>query len=172
MLLGRREGRLIGWNDDRHLMTVAGTRGGKGASLIIPNLLLYGGSVLAIDPKGELARITGRRRAQLGKLVVLDPFDENGRFERGHYNPLDELDPKGKEVIDEAGAIAQALVIYSGQGDPHWTSAARGLLRALILLELELDKGAANLVNVRQLLMLTHPALVAAADAKGVSKAA
>ena len=30
-------------------------------------------------------------------------------------------------MIDEAGAIAQALVVYSGQGDPHWTSAARGL---------------------------------------------
>ena len=29
LLLGRREGRLIGWSDDRHLLTVAGTRGGK-----------------------------------------------------------------------------------------------------------------------------------------------
>ena len=140
--------------------------------MIIPNLLLYGGSVLAIDPKGELAYHTGRKRAELGKLVVLDPFDENGRFKSGHYNPVDELDPNGKEVIDEAGAIAQALVIYSGQGDPHWTSAARGLLRALILLELELDKGAANLVNVRQLLMLTHPAIEATAKAHGISKAA
>jgi len=43
---------------------------------------------------------------------VLDPFGENGRWPTGHYNPLDELDPAGKEVIDEAGAIAQALVVY------------------------------------------------------------
>ena len=50
---------MIGWKDDRHALTVAGTRAGKGASLIVPNLLLYPGSVLAIDPKGELARITG-----------------------------------------------------------------------------------------------------------------
>src|SRR5262245_25017902 len=49
LLLGRRERRLIGWSDDRHLLTVAGTRAGKGSSLIIPNLLLYQGSVLAID---------------------------------------------------------------------------------------------------------------------------
>src|SRR5262245_56552849 len=74
MLLGKRDGELIGWSDDRHLLTVAGTRGGKGASLIVPNLLLYGGSVLAIDPKGALARITGHQRAKLGTLVVLDPF--------------------------------------------------------------------------------------------------
>src|SRR5688572_31883071 len=105
LLLGYRGDRTIGWKDDRHALSVAGTRAGKGASLIVPNLLLYPGSVLAIDPKGELARITGRRRKELGnKLVVLDPFGENGRWKSGNYNPLDELDPKGKEVIDEAGA--------------------------------------------------------------------
>lgn len=171
LLLGRREGRLIGWSDDRHLLTVAGTRAGKGASLIIPNLLLYGGSVLAIDPKGELARETGRRRSELGKLVVLDPFGENGRIKTGHYNPLDELDPKGKEVIDEAGAIAQALVVYSGQGDPHWTSAARGLLRAVILLVLGLGPEWRNLISVRELIMLTHPVLASTAKAQGIQPA-
>jgi type IV secretion system protein VirD4 len=159
LLLGRREGRLIGWSDDRHLLTVAGTRGGKGASLIIPNLLLYGGSVLAIDPKGELARITGRRRAELGKLVVLDPFGENGRFPGGAYNPLDELDPDSKEVIDEASAVAQALVFYSGMGDPHWSQAAYAAVRAIILMALTLDPEYRNLVSVRQFLMLTHPLL-------------
>ena len=59
-------------------------------------------------------------------------------------------------MIDEAGAIAQALVVYSGQGDPHWTSAARALLRALILLVLTLEERYRNLVSVRDLLMLTH----------------
>lgn len=159
VLLGYRRQRPIGWNDNRHLLTVAGTRAGKGASLIIPNLLLYVGSVLAIDPKGELARITGRRRAELGKLVVLDPFDENGRYRTGSYNPLDELDPKGKEVIDEAGGIAEALVFYSGKGDPHWTAAAREAVRGIILMTLMLDEKYRNLVSVRQFLMLTHPVL-------------
>jgi type IV secretion system protein VirD4 len=149
---------------------VAGTRAGKGASLIVPNLLLFPGSVLAIDPKGELARITGRTRAALGALVVLDPFGENGRWESGSFNPLDELDPKGKEVIDEAGAIAQALVIYSGQGDPHWTSAARALLRALILLVLRLEEKYRNLVSVREMLMLTHPVLEANASAQRLKR--
>jgi type IV secretion system protein VirD4 len=58
LLLGRRDGRVIGWNDDRHLMTIAGSRAGKGVSLIIPNLLFYEGSAVVIDPKGENARIT------------------------------------------------------------------------------------------------------------------
>jgi type IV secretion system protein VirD4 len=170
LFLGYRGGRLAGWKDDRHALSVAGTRAGKGASLIIPNLLLYPGSVLAIDPKGELARITGRRRAELGKLVVLDPFGESGRKESDHFNPLDELDADSREVIDEAGAIAQALVIYSGQGDPHWTSAARALLRALILLVLRLDGKYRNLVSVRELLMLNHPVLEANASAQKLKR--
>jgi type IV secretion system protein VirD4 len=159
LLLGYRRKRAIGWNDDRHLLTVAGTRAGKGASLIVPNLLLYAGSVLAIDPKGELARITGRQRAKLGKLVVLDPFGENGRYPTGCYNPLDELDPKATEVIDEAGAVAQALIFYSGKGDPHWSAAAADAVRAIILMTLSLEEKYRNLVSVRQLLMLTHPEL-------------
>ncbi len=62
LLVGRRAGRVIGWNDDRHMMTIAGNRAGKGVSLIIPNLLFYEGSAVVIDPKGENARITARRR--------------------------------------------------------------------------------------------------------------
>jgi type IV secretion system protein VirD4 len=103
--------------------------------------------------------------------VVLDPFGENGRFGSGHYNPLDELDRDGKEVIDEAGAVAQALVVFSGHGDPHWTAAARGLLRALILLVLGFDQKSRNLISVRELIMLTHPALTSAAKAQGTKPA-
>lgn len=64
LLMGRRDGRLIGWRDDRHVMTIAGSRAGNGVSLIIPNLLFYGGSALVIDPKGENARITAGRRGR------------------------------------------------------------------------------------------------------------
>ena len=75
IILGYRNGRGIGSMDNRHILTIAGSRGGKGRSLIIPNMLMYEGSVLAIDPKGELARITSRARAEMGqRVIVLDPF--------------------------------------------------------------------------------------------------
>lgn len=61
LLLGELYGHLIGLEDDRHIITVAGSRSGKGVSMIIPNLLFYRGSVLVIDPKGELASITARK---------------------------------------------------------------------------------------------------------------
>jgi len=56
IFLGEVDGCLIGTpeNEDRHMITVAGSRAGKGVSAIVPNLLTYKGSILAIDPKGEL----------------------------------------------------------------------------------------------------------------------
>ena len=64
ILLGKRAGRLVGWNDNRHMLTIGVSRAGKGVSLIAPNLTFYPGSALVIDPKGENARITAGRRGQ------------------------------------------------------------------------------------------------------------
>ena len=65
ILLGAVGSTLVGVRDDRHICTIAGSRAGKGVSAIIPNLIHYQGSVLAIDPKGELASITAQRRAEI-----------------------------------------------------------------------------------------------------------
>ncbi len=93
LLLGTLEDQLIGVADDRHMITVAGSRAGKGVSVIIPNLIFYPGSVLAIDPKGELASITARRRAKglSQKVFVLDPFDrttERVQPYKASFNPM------------------------------------------------------------------------------------
>ncbi|MEQ1615981.1 MAG: type IV secretory system conjugative DNA transfer family protein [Hyphomicrobiaceae bacterium] len=156
IILGFRNGRGIGSMDNRHILTVAGSRGGKGVSLIVPNLLLYDGSVLAIDPKGELARITARARRQKGqKVVVLDPFGESG-LSSGSFNPLDELDPLSKHVKDDAAQIADALIV-ANERDPHWTDSARILIKALILYTLTLPKEDRHLITVWRLLAATHP---------------
>ena len=50
------------------LMTIAGPRQGKGVSTIIPNLLVYAGSMLVLDVKGENFAWTGEaRRRRLGQ---------------------------------------------------------------------------------------------------------
>lgn len=165
-LLGRRQGQEIGWNDDRHLLTVAGSRAGKGVSLIIPNLLLYEGSAVVIDPKGENARWTAGRRGKgpntgkpgLGQDVyVLDPFDVSGtrRGRPAAFNPLAELDLRREDVVEDAAMFAEALIVHPDR-DRHWTESAQALLRALILVALA-DKvpGRRNLITVRRLLMLT-----------------
>ncbi len=156
LLLGYWDQRGIGTTDNRHILTVAGSRGGKGVSLIVPNLLLYEGSVIALDPKGELAAITARARRQLGqKVVVLDPFGETG-LPSGSFNPLDQLDPASDVVIDDAGQIADALIIGNDK-DPHWTDSARILIKALILYALTLPNDDRTLVTVHRLLTCNHP---------------
>ena len=75
ILIGAFGDKLIGIDDNRHVLTVAGSRSGKSVT-IVGNLLFYRGSVLAMDPKAELANITAERRAALGqKVIVLDPFN-------------------------------------------------------------------------------------------------
>jgi type IV secretion system protein VirD4 len=128
-------GAAIGAIMNQHIVTVAGSRTGKGRAALIPNLLTYPGSVLAIDPKGELARETAQHREQeLGHTVhVLDPFGESptAKKYRACFNPLSILDPDGN-IVEDAGLIADALIVPSGT-DAHWDDTARNLLEGIIL---------------------------------------
>jgi len=143
IFLGRVDQKLIGLSDDRHIVTVAGSRGGKSACVLIPNLKLYPGSALVIDPKGELAHETAvHRRDALGQDVhVLDPWRVSGVPEgfQSAFDPLAQLREDPGSLIDNADLLADALIVAS-TNDAHWTDAARALLRALIL-KLCLDGG-------------------------------
>lgn len=159
LLLGRLGNRLIGLADDRHMITVAGSRAGKGLSVIIPNLIFYPGSILAIDPKGELASITAQRRAKdLGqKVYVLDPFgrtDEWVEDYKASFNPMATLTDSNPHIIEDAGLIADALVIPGG-GDIHWDETAKNFIEGVILhvATWSAYEGRRNLLTVRELLV-------------------
>lgn len=160
LMLGMHEGRVIAepdrikpvhaMGDDRHLVTIAGSRAGKSSTVLIPNLRRYPGSVLVIDPKGELARETVKARVALGHhVVILDPFDTSG-WESGSYNPFDELNPDSGTFVDDVGLVADALII-DAQKDTHWTDAAKNFLRGLILYMFA--TGEATLPRLRRLIM-------------------
>jgi type IV secretion system protein VirD4 len=172
LLLGYRNGQAVGIDDDRHAVLIAGARAGKGVSLIVPNLLVRQGSVLAIDPKGELARVTARARREMGqKVVILDPFAANGVYPSGSYNPLAEIDAGEEGAIDDIAAVADGIVTPN-ERDPHWTDSARSLIEGAIGLVLTWPEGERHLVNVRRLIMLSHPAVVAKAAEKGCDREA
>lgn len=143
ILVGRVGEEPLGVEDDRHLMTVAGSRAGKGRSVIIPNMCLYPGSIIAIDPKGDLATITAARRGRgsqtaqgMGQDVyVLDPFhvaQGSACDYRAAFNPLDMIAPDGPNGRDDAALLADALIIPS-KTETHWTDAAKLLLTGIIL---------------------------------------
>lgn len=139
ILLGRVGGCYVGVKDDRHILTAAGSRSGKGVSLLVPNLLHWPGSCLAIDPKGELATITASRRSEDGstwsrpmggRVVALDPFERvrgPAMAFRGAFNPLARLDPESADGHDLASLIADSLVIQQEGAGAHWTQSARAL---------------------------------------------
>src|SRR5947209_1661788 len=72
-------GREAAYVGDRHLLTVAPNRTGKGSCTIIPNILMdVEHSIICIDPKGQNAAVTARTRRGGGRPVYcLNPFGEH-----------------------------------------------------------------------------------------------
>lgn len=136
--------RPVGVPTEKHMVTVGCTGSGKSSAALIPNLCLHEGSLLCIDPKGDLARITARRRGAGGngvrgmgqKVCVLDPFGTSG-FQSAAYNVFDEMTRVASYDVDRpisyASKIAEALVKPSSGADAYWDRASKTFLRALIL---------------------------------------
>lgn len=123
------------YNDDGHLLTIAPTRAGKGASQIVPNLLLYAGSCLVIDIKGENHKLTGEHRSKFfddARVLKFAPFDD----ETACFNPMDfiRVESDGQATsytFDDARLVAEMLV-GSRATDTFWDIEARSLLTMLL----------------------------------------
>lgn len=162
IILGKLGGRLLGHLDDRPIVTIGGARAGKTSTVLIPNLYTYPGSMLVLDPKAELARAAILRRALGHDVYVLDPFGQSGQVS-ACFNVLAELDPMSWTIVDDVSAITHALIVDDGDSrSKHWNDSARALLTGVILLALMLPKEERNLVSMREMLLLTHPRLIAA----------
>lgn len=131
------------YKKDRHLLTVAPTRSGKGVSSIIPNLLTYEGSVIVIDPKGENALITAARRGAgdpdrnipgMGQKVhVVDPWGITG-LPASRFNPFDWLDPDDPDINENAMMLADSIVVpREGSLEAFWDEESKALLMGFLL---------------------------------------
>lgn len=158
VLLGLSGGYGVGYGDDRHMVMVAGTRAGKTSTVLKPNLDLYRGPCVIIDPKGELARLTAETRASWGNPVfVLDPFNKVPRSLSGvsfkGTNPLTPL-LTSKHLPADCAQIADAMIVASGgKDDAHWTGSAKNVIKALLLhIVLHRKKEPQTLATMRRLL--------------------
>lgn len=133
-----REQGPLRWQTDKHVMMIGTTRGGKGATIIVPQLLTYPGSAFVIDPKGENATITAMWRMTDGAgghlrwVAILDPFGDvrgDAADFRANFNPLRRL-IKSPRMVAEANVLAEALV--TGESS-HWVKSARQFMAAIIL---------------------------------------
>ena len=157
--------RPIGIETERHMVTIAGAGAGKSTAAMAPNLCLHQGNVLCIDPNGELAALTARRRGHGGggvrgmgdDVFVLDPFGIVEGFTTASYNVFAEMESVAAYDINRpvsyASKVAQALVPSLSERDPYWENAARTFISGLVLHVFQGPKEERNLVRLRTLIM-------------------
>ncbi len=116
-----------------HSLVVAPTRAGKGVGVVIPTLLTFNGSILALDVKGELFELTSRARRTRGDRVFkFAPLDHQGRTHS--YNPvLDIVNMAPERRFSETRRLAHNLIAAKGKGSEGFIEGARDLFVAGIL---------------------------------------
>jgi type IV secretion system protein VirD4 len=167
LYLGITRGRkreALRFKGDGHVLTVGGSGVGKGVGVVIPNLLLYSGPIVCLDPKGENFKSTARYRAAQGQRVaVLDPWnivDEVPGCDFLRVNPLSVIVAQSEKLgpdhlTDGAAWVAEALVMRGGETDSYWNDQAEDLLQGLILHAMTGEpEERRNLLRVRHYLNL------------------
>lgn len=157
LIVGKRWGRFLRYRLEGFVLVFAPTRTGKGVSIVVPNLLSYAGSIIAIDIKGENYAITARSRFQRGPVWTLDVLDPDSS---SRFNPLDIVRVGTWHESDDARYLADLMIIPTRDGE-HWDEKARGLLAVLILLVCHKYAGTnlRTLSQVRAFASLDWPAL-------------
>jgi type IV secretory pathway TraG/TraD family ATPase VirD4 len=142
-----------------HMLVYAPARTGKTVSLAIPALLhWFGGSLVAVDIKGELAAASAAFRASVQRVLILNPFGVRG-IKGLFFNPLrvlveDILKNQGKELSALARAIAFQLIPERAgeRGDgKFFRSGARRLVIAFLLYLAAFTPAACPLPKLRAL---------------------
>jgi type IV secretion system protein VirD4 len=114
--------------------------------LVVPTLLVWPGSAVIHDIKGENWQLTAGARAAFGHVLRFDPTDA----ESSAYNPLLEVRPGPTEVRDVQN-VADILVDPEGalERRNHWEKTSHSLLVGVILhvLYAEPDKTLAGVAN-------------------------
>lgn len=121
-ITGRR--RYLRFGGPEHVACYAPTRSGKGVGLVIPNCLLYEGSLVCLDVKKEnFAASAGIRREAGQKVFLFDPLAPDGATAR--YNPLSYVRRGTVDAFDDIQRISQMLFPHSEGDQAFWTNSAR-----------------------------------------------
>ena len=120
--------RDVGIKSEKHIITIAGPRSGKDASLVIPNLMRWEGNAVVVDPKGEAAEATAefRRNVLKQNVAVIAPFGKVKVPKEllGSFNPFDSLDPDDVKFFEDLRTIGDGLVVRHDSRSGHWDTGA------------------------------------------------
>ena len=125
-----------------HCLVVAPTRAGKGVGYVVPNALLFPGSTVILDVKGEIFEATSRHRQSQGDRVFrFAPFDFENATHR--YNPLERVAAiqNLEQRYTELAKIADYFLTVSDKGTASdFLSEGRELFVAAGLLAIERNR--------------------------------
>lgn len=125
-----------------HCLVVAPTRAGKGVGYVVPNMLLFPGSTIVLDVKGEIFEATSRHRASQGdRIFRFAPFDFDHPSHR--YNPLERVAriPHPDRRYTELAKVADYFLTVSDKGNAgDFLTEGRELFVAAGLLAIERER--------------------------------
>lgn len=131
LILARKAGGLIRFNNPEGSAIVFAPQGaGKGVGPVISNLLDYRGSVIVTDPKGENLAVTGRHRASLGEVHVLNLQEPQWS---DFINPLDMIRVGTVHEVVDAEALAELMLDKDPREESHWRERAKSWLTGFLL---------------------------------------
>jgi type IV secretion system protein VirD4 len=146
VILGRWRRDYLRHDGPEHVLCFAPTRSGKGVGLVVPSLLVWPGSAIVHDIKGENWTLTAGWRARFGRVLLFDPTNAQS----APYNPLLEV-RRGEWEVRDVQNIADVLVDPEGALEKrnHWEKTSHALLVGTILhaLYAEPDKTLAGIAN-------------------------
>nr|WP_250811991.1 type IV secretory system conjugative DNA transfer family protein [Neorhizobium tomejilense] len=134
-VFGRIGGRILRRKDDRHHLIIGPTRSGKGVGYVIPNALVFPGSMIVTDLKGEIFGLTAGYRKSMGNQVFL--FSP-GSQKTHRWNPLDFVrSDRGSRTIDIQNMAAVLIPETIGSENAVWQGTAQQVIAGVISYVLE-----------------------------------
>jgi type IV secretion system protein VirD4 len=132
IILGEWRGRCLMLAGQQGVCLAAPPRAGKGAGVVIPNLLNWPDSVICIDIKRENWIQTAGFRAASGQgCYLFDPFSEDRCSAR--WNPFHYVAENPERRLNDLQRIAEMLYPDPPNVDPFWTASARSLFLGIAL---------------------------------------
>jgi type IV secretion system protein VirD4 len=132
IVVGKYKGKLLRYVQPDFVSISAGTRAGKGAAVVIPNLMEWLGSLLVLDLKQECFNITSKYRQQVlgNQVFLINPFSDKTHC----FNPLHYVDLTTHQGSVDLMGVAEIFYptdTVSG-AEKHFNEAAQSLFIAMV----------------------------------------
>ncbi|RDH91345.1 MAG: hypothetical protein DIZ77_11250 [endosymbiont of Seepiophila jonesi] len=124
IILGAAFGTYIRSNEPLSTLLLAPPGTGKTAGFVIPNLFSCGNSMVIFDVKGELYKITSKRRAEFSRVLKFEPASPDSAM----WNPLAK-ESLPRDWVEQMVVIDRiATMIYpQGEKHDHWITEGKNM---------------------------------------------